>query len=50
MPKCLAMSRGASRRKNLLIMLEAVTVEEDHSKDMEIPMEANLEAKVDQAE
>ena len=31
-------------------MLEVVTGEEDHSEDAEIPVEANLGAKVDQVE
>ena len=50
MPKCSAMSRRVSRKRNLLIMLVVVAGEEDHSKDVEIPMEANLGAKVDWAE
>ena len=44
------MSRGASRRKSLLITLEVVTGAEDHSKDAEIPTEADLGVKVDWAE
>ena len=44
------MSKGASRRKSLLITLEVVTGAKDHSKDAEIPMEADLGAKVDWVE
>ena len=50
MLKRLAMSREVSRRKSLLITLEAVTGEEDHSEDAEIPAEADLGAKEDQVD
>ena len=44
------MLRGASRRKSLLITLEVVTGAKDHSEGTEIPAEADLGAKVDQAD